>query len=321
MAQRAEAFRSGRFYLPTQNLTNPTTKFGNITPAFNNNYDVMINFEDCKQLKGFINQHGFYDQNGGAQSLFNPGTYLALFCSEAVLPGSELQAAQVSGLRQGITQKYASFRRFPDIILTYYLQTDYYTNDVFNAWMEFISPTRIQDGTFGTDVDRRKNTENAYRRMKYPKEYKCNMEITAFDKDITSEFSKMNKTSSFNAQIPSSMTYHIINAFPTNIVAAPLAYGRAELIKTTITFTYEQFFTSRTSRKGSQLEESDASGENIRNPDLTTNIEGKSTDNESTDNTEQVEKKKNSKDKTKKKRPFTREEILATRNKFVKMGL
>ena len=84
------------------------------------------------------------------------------------------------------------------------------------------------------------------------------MEITAFDKDITSEFSKMNKTSSFNAQIPSSMTYHIINAFPTNIVAAPLAYGRAELIKTTITFAYEQYHTSRTSRKGSQLEESDA---------------------------------------------------------------
>ena len=135
--------------------------------------------------------------------------------------------------------------------------------------------------------------------MKYPNEYKCNMEITAFDKDITSEFSKMNKTSSFNAQIPSSMTYHIINAFPTNIVAAPLAYGRAELIKTTITFTYEQFFTSRTSRKGSQLEESDASGENIRNPDLPTNIEGKSTDNESTDNTEQGEKKRIVKDKTK----------------------
>ena len=95
MAQRAEAFRSGRFYLPTQNLTNPTTKFGNITPAFNNNYDVMINFDDCKQLKGFINQHGFYDQNGGAESPFN-GTYLALFCSEAVLPRSDVFTGSTS---------------------------------------------------------------------------------------------------------------------------------------------------------------------------------------------------------------------------------
>ena len=316
MAQRSAAFRSGRFYLPTAELANTSTKFGNISPAFNNTYDVSINFSKAKDgiLKNFIDSHGFYDQQ-------DAGSYLALFCSEAVLPGSELQAAQVSGLRQGITQKYAAFRRFPDIILTYYLQTDYYTNDVFNAWMEFISPTRTMDGTFGSDVDKRKNSEPSFRRMKYPNEYKCNMEITAFDKDITSEFSKMNKTSSFNAQIPSSMTYHIINAFPTNIVAAPLAYGRAELIKTTITFTYEQFFTSRTSRRGSQLEESDSSGENIRNPDILFDDEGKSIDNESTDNTEQVEKKKNSKDKTKKKRPFTREEILATRNKFVKMGL
>ena len=267
MAQRAEAFRSGRFYLPTQNLTNPTTKFGNITPAFNNNYDVMINFNDCEQLKGFINQHGFYDQNGGAQSIFNPGTYLALFCSEAVLPGSELQAAQVSGLRQGITQKYAAFRRFPDIILTYYLQTDYYTNDVFNAWMEFISPTRIEYGTFCRNVDKRVSTASkcaAYRRMKYPETYKCDMEITAFSKDINDNFSKLNKTSRFNVKLPSSITYHIMNAFPTSIVAAPLAYGRAELIKTTITFNYEQYFTQRASRKGAVLAESDAQEENIR---------------------------------------------------------
>ena len=321
MAQRAESFRSGRFYLPTKDLTNPTTKFGNITPAFNNTYDVMINFNDCPELKSFVNQHGFFDQNGGAESQFNPGSYLALFCSEAVLPGSELQAAQVSGLRQGITQKYAAYRRFPDIILTYYLQTDYYTNDVFNAWMEFISPTRTMDGTFGSDVDKRKNSEPSFRRMKYPNLYKCNMEITAFDRDITSEFSKMNKTSSFNTQIPSSMTYHIINAFPTNIVAAPLAYGRAELIKTTITFAYEQYHTSRTSRQDFTLKESDGSGENIRNPDIVFTSEGGSTDNESTDNTEQVQKKKNSKDKQKKKKPFTREQILDTRNKFVKMGL
>ena len=88
MAQRADAFRSGRFYLPTVNLTDPTTSFGNITPALNNNYDVLINFNNSElnELKGFINQHGFYDQNGGADSSFNPGTYLALFCSEAVLP-------------------------------------------------------------------------------------------------------------------------------------------------------------------------------------------------------------------------------------------
>ena len=237
MAQRAEAFRSGRFYLPTVNLTQGTGKQAPGIPAFNNNYDVSINFDKAKGgLKSFINQHGFFDQN-------NPGSDLALFCSEAVLPGSDVNTAQVRGLRQGITQKYATFREYPDVILTYYAQTDYYTNDVFNAWMEFISPVS------GRDIP-------AFRRMKYPETYKCDMEITAFSKDITSEFSKLNRTSAFSRQLPSSITYKLINVFPSSIIAAPLAYGRAELVKTTITFKYDQYFIDRTSRVGSTLEES-----------------------------------------------------------------
>ena len=237
MALRSDAFRSGRFYLPTINLTDPTTSFGNITPAFNNNYDVSINFNKTEGLKEFIDKHGFYDQQ-------DAGTYLALFCSEAVLPGSDIQVAQVDGLRQGISQKYATFRRFPDIILTYYSQTDYYTNDVFNAWMEYISPTSSR-----VEIP-------AHRRMKYPDTYKCDMEITAFSKDTNDDFSKLNTTSRFNLKLPSSITYKLRNIFPSNIVAAPLAYGRAELIKTTITFKYDQYFVDRTSRRGAILQES-----------------------------------------------------------------
>ena len=272
MAQRSEAFRSGRFYLPTVELADTSTKFGNITPAFNNNYDVHINFNTANTdpnesnqptLKDFINQHGFYDQNGGTGSSFDPGGYLALFCSEAVLPGSDIRTAQIQGLRQGITQKYATFREFPDVILTFYSQTDYYTNDVFNAWMEFISPTRTLNAGFGANSADRGQAP-AYRRMKYPDTYKCDMEITAFSKDVNDEFSKLNKTSRFNNQLPSSITYHLKRAFPSNIVAAPLAYGNAELIKTTITFQYEQYFIDRTSRKGAILQESDSATSNIR---------------------------------------------------------
>ena len=238
MAQRSAAFRSGRFYLPTAELANTSTKFGNISPAFNNTYDVSINFSKAKDgiLKNFIDSHGFYDQQ-------DAGSYLALFCSEAVLPGSDIQVAQVDGLRQGISQKYATFRRFPDIILTYYLQTDYYTNDVFNAWMEFISPSNSRENL-------------SHRRIKYPETYKCDMEITAFSRDIKDEFSKLNKTSKFNNQLPSSITYKLRNVFPSSIVAAPLAYGKAELIKTSITFKYDEYFIDRSSRIENILSES-----------------------------------------------------------------
>ena len=237
MAQRSDAFRSGRFYLPTEELAYTSSRIGNITPAFNNTYDVSINFNKAQGgLKSFIDGHGFYDQN-------DAGSQLALFCSEAVLPGSDMQVAQVDGLRQGISTKYATFRRFPDIILTYYLQTDYYTNDVFNAWMEYMSPSS--------------NRENlSHRRMKYPETYKCDMEITAFSKAIKDNFSKLNQTSRFNNVLPSSITYKLRNVFPSSIIAAPLAYGRAELIKTSITFKYDEYFIDRTSRVGGTFAES-----------------------------------------------------------------
>ena len=65
-------------------------------------------------------------------------------------------------------------------------------------------------------------------------------------------------------EAPIIFTYHVIYAFPTSIVAAPLAYGRAELIKTTITFNYEQYFTQRAARKGAIYAESDSTEENVR---------------------------------------------------------
>jgi len=38
-------------------------------------------------------------------------------------------------LRQGVSQNYATFRRYPDINLTWYSQKDYYTNDVLQIAM------------------------------------------------------------------------------------------------------------------------------------------------------------------------------------------
>ena len=55
---------------------------------------------------------------------------------------------------------------------------------------------------------------------------------------------------------PSSITYFIEQAFPTSIVSAPLSYGKAELIKTSVTFKYENYSIQRTSRTGEVLAKS-----------------------------------------------------------------
>jgi len=264
MAKLADVLMRQKHHLPTELLHKTDTKFGNIVPAYNNSYDVYINFRSARGLLAFINQHGFYD----LASNEDVGDYLRLFCSEAVLPGSSLVNKEVPGLRQGIMTQVGVMRKMTDLTLTFFSQKDYFTNDVFNAWMEYISPTRLRNGSFGNDTRLRRNDKNSFRRLKYPDEYKCEIEITAFSNDIFKMNERLEEPQVQTVQIPSSITYYVQNAFPINIVAAPLAYGNAQLIKTSIVFKFDNFFVDRTSRVGGVLAVSDNPPKNLRNPDI-----------------------------------------------------
>jgi len=270
MARLADVLMRHKQHLPTEMLHKTDSRFGNIVPAYNNSYDVYINFRSAPQLLTFINQHGFYDQNTDEDI----GDYLRLFCSEAVLPGSSIQAQEIPGLRQGVMTQVGVMRKMTDLTLTFFSQKDFYTNDVFNAWLEFISPTRIADGSFGTSTMLRRNDKNSYRRLKYPDEYKCEIEITAFSNDVFRPHQRLESQQFFPiTQVPNSITYYLQNAFPINIVAAPLAYGNAQLIKTSIVFKFDNFFVDRTSRSGSALMISDNPPNNLRDPGIISNPE------------------------------------------------
>ena len=272
MANRPNVFAEGRHILPTQDLYITRDKFGSNVPAYNNIYDVWIDFSG-KGLTRFINQHTFYDKGGRGPS---PGSALALFCSEAVLPGSTIETAEVRGLRQGVVQNYATYRSYPDITLTWYSQQDYYTNDVFNAWMEYISPTRLADSRYGDSTRTRRNDKASFRRLKYPEFYKCNMQITSFSKNLLEKETRLEEKGS--PQFPSSITYFVENLFPTNIVASPLAYGKTELVKTSVTFKYEYYYIDRTSRAGETFKVSD-SGNNRRTDSMNDARASQGTDN------------------------------------------
>tara|TARA_Y100000590_G_scaffold360776_1_gene417190 strand:+ start:702 stop:1664 length:963 start_codon:yes stop_codon:yes gene_type:complete len=299
MANRPNVFAEGRHILPTQDLYITRDKFGSNVPAYNNVYDVWIDFSG-KGLTRFINQHTFYDKGGRGSS---PGSALALFCSEAILPGSTIETAEVRGLRQGVVQNYATYRSYPDITLTWYTQQDYYTNDVFNAWMEYISPTRLADSRYGDSTRTRRNDKASFRRLKYPEFYKCNMQITSFSKPVLSQPALGNQFRGRGTQgtdpdgrdfddpqarvsgpdrslgnFPSSITYYVENLFPTNIVASPLAYGKSELVKTSVTFKYEYYYIDRTSRVGETLKVSD-SGNNRRTDSMNDARASQGTDN------------------------------------------
>ena len=242
-----ELFAGERFRIPTNQLWTVGTESG-VVPAFNNVYDVWIDFNSAfndngndNSLAEFINTYAMNSSN----MTKNPGDYLALFCSEAVLPSTNIEVSSVRGLRQGIAQGYAAYRSFPDITLTFYSQRDYFTNDVFNAWTEYISPTNIHSTSrSGESTKERMDDIFAYRRMKYPKTYKCNMKITAFTRDVVSKWDRLYKNG--YVEVPNSIQYNLMNAFPVSVVASPLAYGDAELLKTSVTFNYETYYTDRT---------------------------------------------------------------------------
>jgi len=242
-----ELFAGERFRIPTNQLWTVGTESG-VVPAFNNVYDVWIDFNSAfndngndNSLAEFINTYAMNSSN----MTKNPGDYLALFCSEAVLPSTNIEVSSVRGLRQGIAQGYASYRTFPDVTLTFYSQRDYFTNDVFNAWTEYISPTNIHSTSrSGESTKERMDDIFAYKRMKYPKTYKCNMKITSFTRDVVSKWDRLYKNG--YVEVPNSIQYNLMNAFPVSVVASPLAYGDAELLKTSVTFNYETYYTDRT---------------------------------------------------------------------------
>jgi len=249
-AERPTLFSKDRYYLKTEELSS-VGGFTNLVPSFNNIYDVAINFNNngLVSLLNFIKQHSLVANEDGS----DPGDYLALFCSEAVLPGSQIETTSVDGLRQGVTQHYARYRRYPDFSLTFYSQKDYYTQEVFNAWMEYISPTEIGVANHG-NLRTQLNERASYKKLKYPDTYKCDIEITAFSNDMLEPVDRqVGGERNPLPRMPNFITYYMQQAFPVNIVAAPLAYGDAELIKTTVSFKYDYYYIERGSRQNDNM--------------------------------------------------------------------
>jgi len=59
------------------------------------------------------------------------------------------------------------------------------------------------------------------------------------------------------------------NCFPSNIVAAPLAYGNAELVKTTVSFKYDYFTINRGARTSDEEREVKQKAKKIISPFVT----------------------------------------------------
>jgi hypothetical protein len=150
-----------------------------------------------------------------------------IFAYEAVLPGTSLEFGQIFGDRQGITESYPIRRTYPPIDVSFYVNKDYKLITYFENWIESIFTTERSD--------------NSYGRFNYPKNnWKVDMVITKFERDFRRKGERLLKGGTI--RVGDKVTYNLKNAFPVNVISAPVSYSQTDILRTTITFNYD-FYT------------------------------------------------------------------------------
>lgn len=191
-----------------------------LQPALTSNYECYFHIPDTFKS---LSQGTAKDFIGKVVPVTSELTnLLTLSCSEASLPGSSLATHELNNDFTGVTQRHAYRRLYDNVAdFTFYVNRGYTQIRLFERWMQFIA---------GEEQSTAPNL-NTFYRVKYPKAYKTTIYITKFERDI-------NKISS-----SSNLVYSFYNAFPTAIISMPISYDSSQLLKCTVSFTYDRYLT------------------------------------------------------------------------------
>jgi len=148
---------------------------------------------------------------------------LSLLCNEAEIPGTSYLTTQVDGNHQGISETFPTYRQFPPLNLSFYLDADHVVLEVFEQWMKYINPVQNDD-----------KASKAYTRFAYPETYKEKIHLTKYERDFaTTGGSSKTKMSQ----------YEFINIWPTNMTSMRVNYGSSDVIKVSVQLAYDRFRT------------------------------------------------------------------------------
>lgn len=147
---------------------------------------------------------------------------MSIMCAEAELPGTQYQTSLAVGHHQGIQEEFANLRTFPPLNLTFYVDADHVILEALETWMTFINP-----------ISNNKRNYNAFGRFHYPEDYKEIMHITKFERDAFTDGAKTKLSS-----------YEFVNVWPTNMTSMRVAYGNSNVLRLSVRFAYDRFFTN-----------------------------------------------------------------------------
>ena len=151
------------------------------------------------------------------------GENAGLLCSTAILPGSNLATASITGNFTGVTEKFVHTRQFDQMSLEFYVDKEYKMIKFIEHWMEYI--------TNGSGEN--KSDVGYHYRMKYPREprsgYKADKtKIVKFDRDYKNQ-----------------IEYTFFGMFPIGLNSTAVQYGNSDALKMDVTFNYERYIAGR----------------------------------------------------------------------------
>ena len=151
---------------------------------------------------------------------------IQLSCSKASLPGSSLATNEINNDYTGVTERHAYRRIYDDRAdFTFYVDNNYYIIDFFENWISYV----VGEGS----ISQQQLPTYNYR-VNFPKQYQTeNLYITKFERDYTGR----------------PLTYKFINAYPIAINSMPVSYDSSQLLKCTVSFTYNRYILSRDPRQ------------------------------------------------------------------------
>ena len=205
-------------------------------PSLDTLYQVVFSFGNYETwLQSYGPENGVFAQGGFREKL-------SIMCAEAEIPGTSFQTSLAVGHHQGIQEEFPNLRTFPPLNLTFYVDADHVVLEIFESWMTYINP-----------ITNAKRNVNAYGRFNYPEDYKEILHITKFERDtfikeIDEKSPKTLDSSGTDVVIRESTTkltsYEFVNVWPTNMTSMRVAYGDTNVLRCSVQFAYDRFFTT-----------------------------------------------------------------------------
>ena len=198
-------------------------------PSLDTLYQVVFSFGNYETwLQSYGPENGVFAKGGFREKL-------SIMCAEAEIPGTSFQTSLAVGHHQGIQEEFPNLRTFPPLNLTFYVDADHVILEVFESWMTYINP-----------ITNAKRSVNAYGRFNYPEDYKEILHITKFERDTFLDELPAKTTP---PQLPRKSTtrltsYEFVNVWPTNMTSMRVAYGDTNVLRCSVQFAYDRFFTT-----------------------------------------------------------------------------